>query len=110
VSGINVYIHECMGKLVAISVTSKGECCKCDPGKMLPGCCKTQSIGHKVDNEHAPSLLVNLLKNFSSKISFPPTFFQTILTESTTSISFEYNLPPPKSGKKVLILNQNFLI
>jgi hypothetical protein len=111
VSGINIGMHYCGGKLRGVSFTKHHDENSCCSKKMKKSCCKQKAITVKINDNHNAAADLKV-PNIKSIELFNSTFSQTTLNYKNIFCSsiILFNHAPPDLYKDPLYLQQSVLI
>ena len=112
ISGVNLNMHYCSGKLISISIAqTSSEIGCCGVKKSSKGCCHDQSTFIKLKDKHIQSADLKMSVKLNSSILITSEFNVSIneLT-SKSEIATNYHAPPPNYKIPLFIKNRVLII
>jgi hypothetical protein len=112
ISGVNLNMHYCSGKLISISIAqTSNEIGCCGVKKSSKGCCHDQSTFIKLKEKHVQSSDLKMSVNIISSVLITSEF-NVLINEVTSKseIATNYHAPPPNYKIPLFIKNRVLVI
>ncbi len=112
VTGVNLNMHYCGGKLISISIAQNSNeigCCRVK--KSTKGCCQDQSTFIKLKDKHIQSADLKMSVNLIGS-NLITSEFKVLINELTSKseIAINYHAPPPNYKIPLFIKNRVLII
>jgi len=112
ISGVNLNMHYCGGKLINISFTqasNDGGCCGAK--KSTKGCCHDHSTILKLKEKHVQSSDIKIDFELTDLNFLPAEYSKTIeFTRTKSEIVLNYHAPPPNYNIPLFLKNRVLII